>query len=93
MSQTQQNSLNERVSGLLLEYVPEEGRERPITPTLSLRDDLAIDSLSLVALVLRVGDECGVDVVETGFNLSALLTVGDLFQLAQNLVQVPRSIA
>jgi acyl carrier protein len=93
MSLSQQNSLAERVSGLLLEYVPGQTRELPLNSSLSLRDELAIDSLSLVALVLRVGDEVGVDVVESGFNLGALLTVGDLIQLAETLVQKSRSIA
>jgi acyl carrier protein len=93
MSLALEKSLADRVSGILLEYVPEEAQQLPLSHALSLRDDLAIDSLSLVALVLRVGDECGVNVVDSGFNLSALLTVGDLFQLAQSLIHEPRSIA
>ena len=58
---------------------------RPLDARLSLRDDLAIESLSLVSLTLRIGDEMGVDVMEVGVELGAVKTVGDLVRVARTL--------
>ncbi len=57
----------------------------PLSPSLSLRRDLSIDSLSLVSLALRLGDELHVDLVERGVDLGRLDTVGDLVELARSL--------
>ncbi len=70
-------SLEQRIMNLVLEYAqtPPDG---PLLPGMSLRRDLSVDSLSLVSLTLRLGDELGVDLVQHGFDLSRLDTVGDL---------------
>ena len=49
------------------------------------RGDLAIDSLSLVSLAIRLGEEFGVDIVESGVEFSQLRTVGDLMVIAEKL--------
>ena len=49
---------------------------------LSLKNDLAIESLSLVSLTLRLGDELGVDVAEMGLELGEVKTLGDLQNIA-----------
>jgi acyl carrier protein len=78
-------TLEARLGALVKEYalaaVP------ALVPTLSLRRDLAIDSLSLVSLALRVGDELGVDLVERGVDLARLDTIGDLFALGRSLLE------
>jgi acyl carrier protein len=71
------------VKRVVLEYaqnIPAELHTR-----MSLQRDLAIESLALVALTLRLGDEFEVDVVEAGLDLGSLKTVGDLFGLARQL--------
>lgn len=73
------------VSGILLDYAQVSNRPLPLSPSLSLRDDLAIESLSLVSVVLRLGDEFEVDVVEMGFEMRTLETVGSLIELARTL--------
>lgn len=57
----------------------------PLGAHLSLRDDLAIESLSLVSLTLRLADELGVDVVELDIELGEVKTFGDLVRVAQTL--------
>jgi acyl carrier protein len=74
-----------RVERLVLEYAQTVPAVRPLDAKLSLRDDLAIESLSLVSLTLRIGDEIGVDVMEVGVELGMVKTVGDLVRVAQIL--------
>lgn len=76
-----------QVERLVLEYalnVP----ARPLAPQLSLRDDLAIESLSLVSLTLRLGDERGVDVLDAGLELGNVKTIANLIEVARQLAQI-----
>jgi acyl carrier protein len=83
---TAPDALEGWVERLLAEYAqtPIKG---PLPPGLSLRDDLAIESLSLVSLVVRLGDELGVDAADESLELQDLATVGDLLALARRLDQ------
>ena len=74
-----------RIERLVLEYAQTVPAGRPLDARLSLRDDLAIESLSLVSLTLRIGDEMGADVMEGGVELGAVKTVGDLVRVARTL--------
>lgn len=78
-------SLENRISAILLEYAQVEASTLPLAPKLSLKNDLAIESLSLVSVVLRLGDELGVDVVDSGLELTTLKTVADLVALGRDL--------
>ena len=75
------------VERLVLEYAQSSPAELPLEPRLSLRNDLAIESLSLVSLALRLGGELGVDIVEQGVELGKLSTVGDLLDVARALTE------
>jgi acyl carrier protein len=68
------------VSRLVLEYA-EVPPALPVNPALSLRADLAIESLSLVSLALRLGDELDVNVVEMELELGTLVTIEDLVKV------------
>ena len=76
-----------RVERLVLEYAQSAPEGRPLSAGLSLQSDLAIESLSLVSLTLRLGDELGVDVSEMGLEIGNLRTIGDLVLIAQQLSQ------
>jgi acyl carrier protein len=78
-------SLEARVERLVLEYAQSLPSSRPLDPRLSLRDDLVIESLSLVSLTLQLGDELGVNVVDLGIELGELRTLGDLVSMARTL--------
>jgi acyl carrier protein len=82
-------SLSEKVTRLVLEYAqslpPEASAGAPLDGKLTLRGDLAIDSLALVSLTIRLGEELEVDVVESGLDFSQLETVGDLLAVAEKL--------
>ena len=79
-------SFEARVAELVLEYA-QTPAPLPLAPTLSLRSDLSVDSLSLVALTLRLGDELQVDLTERGIDLSRLDTVGDLVSLGRMITR------
>jgi acyl carrier protein len=57
----------------------------PLDRQLTLRGDLAIDSLALVSLAIRLGEEFNVDIVESGVEFGQLQTVGDLMIIAEKL--------
>ena len=73
------------VERLVLEYAQSVPPGAAARAGLSLRNDLAIESLSLVSLTLRLGGELGVDIVEQGVELGKLSTVGDLVDVARTL--------
>ena len=74
----QQDTYEERVTRLVVEYAPRRPENRPLDARLALRADLAIQSLSLVSLILRLEEEFEVDLVESGIELRSLETIADL---------------
>jgi acyl carrier protein len=76
-----------QVERLVLDYAQSLPPGRPLDPGLSLRDDLIIESLSLVSLTLQLGDELGVNVVDLGIELGELRTLGDLVGMARMLLR------
>ncbi len=76
-----------RVERLVREFAQGLPAGRPLDGKLSLKNDLAIESLSLVSLTLRLGDELGVDVVEMGLELGDVKTLGDLVQVADDITR------
>ena len=83
-TQSTSDAAEEQVTRLLAGYAQRPPGSRP-DPRLSLRDDLGIESLALVSLVVRLGDELGVDASDDGLDLAGLSTVGDLGALARRL--------
>jgi len=84
-----EKSLEDRINAILLEYAQAAQGTSSLDASLSLRNDLAIESLSLVSVVLRIGDEFGVDIASTEgseLELSRFETVGDLWQLGRKLI-------
>ena len=83
-TQSTSDAAEEQVTRLLAGYAQRSLGPRP-DPRLSLRDDLGIESLALVSLVVRLGDELGVDASDDALELAGLSTVGDLVALARRL--------
>jgi hypothetical protein len=54
-----------RVGRLVLEYARAMPAGRPFDRAHSLRDNLVIESLCLASLTLRLGDELGVNVMDS----------------------------
>jgi acyl carrier protein len=86
---TEAAGLESWVAELLAEYA-QKPLPAQLDPRLSLREDLAVESLSLVSLVVRLGDQLGVDASDDGLELGNLITVGDLVSMAQRLEQRAR---
>ncbi len=82
-------TLEARVTRLVLEYAqaPKLPTARPLPAGLNLRTDLEIESLSLVSLAIRLGEEFEVDLVDEGMDLSNLMTVGDVVKLGRAILQ------
>jgi acyl carrier protein len=77
-----------RVERLVTEFAINMPAARPLDPGLSLRDDLAIESLSLVSLTLRLADELGVSVDDLDLELGEVKTIKDLVRVAHTLARV-----
>ncbi len=74
-----------RLADLVLEYAETGDLRLPLDARLSLRGDLGIESLSLVSLVVRIGEELGTDIADRGVDLQGLRTVADLAALVGSL--------
>ncbi len=74
-----------QVERLVREYSDSVPAGRPLHLGLLLRDDLAIESLSLVSLAVRLGTELGVDIADVGLELGNVKTLGDLVQIAESI--------
>jgi acyl carrier protein len=87
-------SVESKITDLVVEYALHPPVERPLRPDLSLRDDIGLDSFSLVSLMLRLGEEFNVDLAEEstrlGINLGEIATFGDLVRLGQAFSETPR---
>jgi len=77
-----------RVELQVVEYAVTVPVARPLDPGLSLRDDLAIESLSLVSLTLRLADELGISVDDLDLELGEVKTINDLVRVAHALSRV-----
>lgn len=82
---TSSESCADIVTRLLHEYAPALPDARPLPPALSLRRDLGLESLALVSVMVRLGDELSADLSEMGFDLGGIDTVADLIDVAQTL--------
>jgi acyl carrier protein len=76
------------VERLVREFSPEAVPGGELSPRLSLRDDLAIESLSLVSLAVELGAQVGVDVADIELELGDVKTVGDLVRVAETLRRI-----
>jgi acyl carrier protein len=79
-------TMEERVTRLLLDYARIVPAERPFPASLSIRKDLEVESLALVSVAIRLGDELNADVIDAGVELGSLDTVGDLVAIGRRLV-------
>jgi hypothetical protein len=84
-------TMSERVVRLLSRYAPSGALGHPLPPGLSIRQGLAIDSLSLVSILVALGEELAVDIAESGIELSGIQTVGDLVRLGDDLAAIATS--
>lgn len=88
---TNTETMEARVARLVLEYAQNPPPGGELRSELSLRKDLAVESLSLVSLTIRLGDELGVDIVELDINIGRVETMGDLVALGQRLSSVQQA--
>ncbi len=78
-------SVEESLERLIVEYAESVPATRPLDAGLLLKEDLAIESLSLVSLTIRLGQEMGLDVAELGLEFGEMRTFGDLVRVAHTL--------
>jgi acyl carrier protein len=73
------------VERLVREFSPQTVPAGGLHPRLSLKDDLAIESLSLVSLAVELGAQVGIDVADIELELGDVKTLGDLVKVAETL--------
>jgi acyl carrier protein len=76
---------DDRIDELVREYAQARPPPGPLDAAASLRDDLGVESLALVSLIVRLGDELGVDAGEAALDMGGLVTVADLRALARRI--------
>jgi hypothetical protein len=79
-------TMPDRVTRLLLQHAQSVPVARPLPAALSIRNELAVESLSLVSVLVDLGAELEVDVTESGVELSRIQTVGDLIAVGNELL-------
>ncbi len=77
-------SIEDTVSSALIDYVQDVPKNGFFEPHRSLRDDLGIESLTLVSIILRIADELGMDPMSFSGELTPPATVGDLLALGKS---------
>jgi hypothetical protein len=82
--------MEERITRLLLNHAQRVPSQRPLPLGLSIRADLAIESLSLVSVLVDLGAELETDIVEAGIELGRIETVGDLIAVGNQLAAAQR---
>ncbi len=84
-------AIESMVTNLVVEYSLNVPAERPIRPELSLRDEIGLDSFSLVSVMFRLGEELNLNLVEEstrrGIDLQTISTFGDLVRVARTFSQ------
>jgi len=87
-------SVESKITDLVLEYALHAPTDRPLRPEFSLRDEIGLDSFSLVSLMLRLGEEFNVDLADEsarlGIDLGSIATFGDLVKLGQAFSETSR---
>ena len=78
-------TMEDRITRLLLDHAQCAPAARPLPSDLSIRKDLAVESLSMVAVLVELGAELDVDVSESGVDLGRVDTVGDLVAVGREL--------
>jgi acyl carrier protein len=73
------------VERLVREFSPQAVPAGGLHSKMSLREDLAIESLSLVSLAVELGAQVGVDVADIELELGDVKTIGDLVKVADAL--------
>jgi len=79
-------TMSERVARLLLPHAQAGCSDTSLSPRLSIRDELAIESLALVSVLVDLGAELEIDISESAIELSQIQTVGDLIGLGDELL-------
>jgi len=76
----QQSAAAKQVMAALSEYLKKD--ERKLAPTLSLREDLGLDSLAIIELLYRIEEVFNLSIPDE--DLEKLQTVGDVIAYIEN---------
>ena len=89
-----ESEIASRITAIVVEYAIQAPPDRPLRSEFTLRDQIGLDSFALVSVVLRLGEELDVDLVEEssrlGMELHQIATFGDLVRLAVAVSGPPR---
>jgi acyl carrier protein len=82
------DDVEREILSLIAAAIPDRGRRRPsLSRETHLRRDLGLDSLRLVALVVRFEERLHVDLANAGdIEFSRIQTVGEVIDIGQRIV-------
>ena len=80
------DSTETTVLELLREVLPGDSANMELLPEMSLQNDLAIDSLALLAFDVRLGEEFEFDLNEFADRIGDTRTVNDLIATAKHVI-------
>jgi acyl carrier protein len=75
------------VIALVREVVPWGASGNRVSSSSSLGDELGIDSMGMVVLAFRIGEELGLELDEGDVDLAEIRTVGDVQATARRLLE------
>lgn len=75
------------VIALVREVVPWGTGGNGVSSSSSLGDELGIDSMGMVVLAFRIGEELGLELDEDDVDLAQIHTVGDVQSTARRLLE------
>jgi acyl carrier protein len=79
-------TMSDRITRILVQHAQSAIPVGQISPRLSIRNELGVDSLSLVSVLVELGAELNIDITESGVELSRIETVGDLIGIGDHLL-------
>ena len=81
------DSTETTVLELLREVLPGDSANMELLPEMSLQNDLAIDSLALLAFAVRLGEEFEFDLNEFADRIGDTRTVNDVIVTAKHIIE------
>jgi acyl carrier protein len=81
---TNETAIHDSIRAILADYC-DLSSNVPLNLSLSIRNDLAIDSLTFVSILLRLEDVLETDLLESGIELHRIETIGDLVRIGRTV--------
>lgn len=76
-----------KVLSIIAEAVPKKFKKNAITKETHLQKELGMDSITILSMVFRFGEEFKIDLGQLNLNLGELRTVNDALKMSRDILQ------